>query len=142
MLLKGKHKMFPQIKVNWQERHDQLAKLTAKLVEHIRETEGLQQRIHYFLNESDRLALREKGQRRYLRLKKTLIVPTVYANREENKEYPEGTLIDAEIRGNCAHVYIDDEGDGNIYFPAEELEEVLVSDDDDTVDWNNMVCQG
>lgn len=99
--------------------------------------------IETHINTSDRLALRQEYKNRLLKLKEDVTLQVEYNDQyRDNRQlsFEAGTLIDAKILGPFAHVYLNDESDGHVYFPADKLEEVILHDDE--VDWDNVVCQG
>ncbi len=132
------------MKVDWQRRHDDLADYVRSLQEKVRETENVLYRIRCYLEESERLALSEQGSHKFLELKEDVVLTVEYdygrGQPGPERKYPAGTLIDARITGNYAAVYLDEDGDGYLYFPADKLQVVVVKDE--YVDWDKVVSQG
>ncbi len=123
---------------NWKERYEQLAKLTNEINQKLLDLEYSRSRIGTHLRESDRLDLNDRNVCRLMRLKEEITIAVEYDGREaEKKTYPAGTLIEFELNG---HVYLDDDGDGNLYFPIHLLEPVEL--DRDSVDWDSVITQG
>lgn len=130
---------------DWKKKHDELAALTEKLRIKQSEIDFILSRIDYHLREADRDHLRDREVHRFLRLKETIQLAVQYDqdNREEPPQtYEVGTLIQAEIRGNIAHVYLDYEGDGHLYFPADKLETVEIPYDQFDSDKIKVIYQG
>lgn len=131
------------MKVDWKARYDELAVYTLSLSGKLHELEVLRQRIQSHVSDSDRLSQRERNVARYCRLKEDMTLVVEYhesRNYEDSREFKAGTLIDAEIRGRTASVYLDDDGDGFLHFPADKLEVVEIPRDE--VDWKMVVSQG
>lgn len=131
--------------VNWKKRHEELAVLASELANKLHELDILQHRIHNFTAESDRLSLRERGVRRYLRLTRDVkITPrydeTPHASRLQPRKFFAGTLVEATKTYDVATVYLDDDGDGFLDFPNDALEEVELPWEE--IDWSKVVSQG
>lgn len=128
---------------DWKQRYDDLSALVYQLSNAIQATELLRHRVACHIAESDRLSLRDRGKQRFLRLKESIVLKAEYADacqRGDEREFSVGTLIEARIVGGHASVYLDEDGDGFFFFPANILEEVEL--DENEVDWNRVVSQG
>ena len=69
------------------------------------------------------------------------IIPEYDSGYEATSQtYKKGMLIQAQINGNYATIYLDDNGDGFLHFPKKVVEEIEVNIDD--INWNNVLCQG
>ncbi len=130
-------------KVDWESRYQVLATLTKKMVDAVRSTETTRVEIWHHLRESSRLSPRKRGKCHLLRLKEDVQVPKTYNLGFANDlplHFPKGTLIQAEISGGQATIYLDEDGNGFLHFPTAVLEEVELAEDE--VDWDHVVCQG
>jgi hypothetical protein len=131
---------------NWKERYDALAKLTQEIIDNARKQELIFSRINSHVGESYRLDLRDRNVHRYLRLTQTVELTEEYQyGQGATRTFEAGTLVDAEIHGKgypnaVATVYLDNDGDGYLHFPAKYLEEVELNDGD--IDWDKVVNQG
>jgi hypothetical protein len=118
--------------VNWKERHDKLAELTNEFLAKQQELDYIGYKVRSHIEESDRLSLSERNVARYCRLKEDVDITVRYdgdslANRKQT--YTAGTLIEGRMPnkvfpGSVVTVYLDDDGDGFLDFPAEKLEVV------------------
>jgi hypothetical protein len=127
---------------NWKQRYDELAKYTRTLSEKVHQLDFDLALIRNHIAYSDNLDLQERNKSRFLRLKEDVTLHEYYEgnNYYPNYEGPErtftkGTLIDATILGKRdgtgqAVVYLDNDGDGFLYFPANILEEIEIDSDD------------
>ncbi len=95
--------------------------------------------LQYQIDELDRKDLRERKVQRFCRLTKDWDGQVEYANGNVPTHFRAGTLIQCNIRQG--YVYLDESGDGNIYFPTSILEEVEIPYDQ-PIDWNNVISQG
>lgn len=129
------------IVVDWKKRYEELAKLTQTVFNaKLTEASWRYPQILDHIEETDRLHLAEGNKRRILRLTKDVTVDVEYQSGPVKRDYKAGTYVDSTIRGNIASVYLDDDGDGNIYFPADALEELIV--DQEEITDTNTVWQG
>ena len=84
---------------------------------------------------------KERQVARYCRLKEDYKTSVEYSDRcGRTITYPAGTLIEGTIRGGTVHVYLDEEGDGNLYFPANIVEEIEIPWAD--IDETKVIRQG
>lgn len=112
------------MKVDWGARKERLDSIVQKLDRVRGELDCEMRRLTSHLAEDDRLRLAEQGLRRFLKLKEDCTVVPRYDNefrRGTPRNFRAGTLIDAEITGSVATVYLDDDGDGYMDFPASLL---------------------
>ena len=114
--------------INWKERYDQLAQLTNNLITKLDELNFIKQRIHFHLRDSDRENLRELNLYRFCKLKEDYEATIEYQNHKITKLFPKGTLIKAEYHKHQIHVYLDEDGDGNIFFPSNLVEVVELTE--------------
>ncbi len=128
---------------DWKARYFELAKLTRELVEHVENSPVYRAKNH--LDWSDNLDLQERNKYRLMRLTEDVQLSKEYdqggyhSEPAKGKLYPKGTLIQCGKNGS---VYLDEDGDGHLYFPPTKLEEVEVDRDDPNIDWNNVIWQG
>lgn len=127
---------------NWKNQYNKLAALTTDLMMKINEQrvtiDHLSYMIGIHIDNSDRSDLRDRNVNRFMRLKEDIKLSIQYENyASELICYPAGTLIQC---GKDGHVYLDNDGDGNLYFPEDLLESVEV--DSDSIDWNSVIRQG
>lgn len=100
------------------------------------------QRIESQIDTLDREDLRTRNKVRYCRLKEDVEAYIEYHHDGKNRtqKFEKGTLIDCSVA--TGHVYLDDDGDGTIFFPPALLEEIEVDMFDETIDYNKIVHQG
>jgi hypothetical protein len=128
---------------NWKQRYDELAKYTQEIIESARKQELTFQRALNHIQYSDKLDLQDRNKARYLCLTQDITLNEVYEGYEGlQRTFPKGTLIDAVVQGNQATVYLDNDGDGFLYFPANFLEVVEVDRFSEEIDWSKVVHQG
>ncbi len=124
--------------VNWKERHDKLVALTHEFLVKQQELEMIGYKVRLFADESDRLSLDERNLVRYCRLKEDVEITVRWEGdslSQEKRQYKAGTLVEGRMpakvfRGAVVTVYLDDDGDGFLDFPAEKMEVVELNYDD------------
>jgi hypothetical protein len=135
--------------VNWKERHDKLAELTHEFLVKQQELEMIGYKVRLFVDESDRLSLDERNLVRYCRLKEDVEITVRWESNNwpdpDKRQYKAGTLVEGRMpakvfRGAVVTVYLDDDGDGFLDFPAEKMEVVELSWDE--LEGKTIVNQG
>lgn len=130
--------------MDWRKRYEELAALVAgheRLMQEISSRVALSsRRLANHVKETDRLRLREENKVRLLRLTRDYTVEVQYTTGVRPRPLPAGTLIEAEPHAVAAYVYLDEDGDGNMYFPVDTWEVVELNRDE--VDWKNVITQG
>lgn len=127
--------------INWKERHDKLAELTHEFLVKQQELEMIGYKVRLFVDESDRLSLSERNVARFCRLKEDVTITVRWEGyygrcaQPEKRDYKAGTLVDGRMpakvfRGAVVTVYLDEDGDGFLDFPAEKMEVVEINYDD------------
>ncbi len=134
-------------KVNWKEKYNQLKASVEVLIAQQEASQIVIRRMQNYFEHNDALDLRERNKKRFLRLKEAVTIKVRYddfyrENLGETRSFKQGTLVEARKgRSGFATVYLDDDGDGYLDFPADKLEEVEL-DWCDTIDLDNVVSQG
>lgn len=122
---------------------DGLLDLCDVMYEQINSVQITYKKIRSRLENMQRNALRERKEVRLMRLTEDVGLQKEYHYHNcpsgEVKTYKAGQLIDCIINGV---VYLDDDGDGFLYFPRNKLEQVTLSLDDLSVPWDTVIRQG
>lgn len=123
-------------KVNWRERYEQLKALSSQLVDKIHELGLLQSRITNHIRETDRLRLLEENKTRFLRVKETITINMLrdFEDTKESRTFEAGILLDLNMHGSIAQLYVDD---GYYEFYPNQVEVVELEDKD--IDWNKVI---
>lgn len=124
--------------VDWKKKYQELVALVEKHLPTLNAVEQARYQITNMIRTNAILERRERNVVKLLRLIQDYEAVIEYDNGQRNirKMYPAGTLIDSDN----GYVYLDDDGDGNIYFPKEVYE--VVELDEDTVNWVKVITGG
>jgi hypothetical protein len=123
--------------------------LTTEFLVKQQELEMIGYKVRLFVDESDRLSLSERNLVRYCRLKEDVTIDVRWENKNwpdpDTRHYKAGTLVEGRMpakvfRGAVVTVYLDDDGDGFLDFPAEKMEVVELSWDE--LEGKTIVNQG
>lgn len=128
---------------DYKQRYYQLAKLTEKLcTTPISSCDIALRQMAYHIKETERLALLDEGKVKYLRLKQDVEINERYDHGGigPTRKFTAGTLIQADWHPQGASVYLDNDGDGYLDFPANVLEEVIIPIEETNGD--NVIYQG
>jgi hypothetical protein len=122
--------------MNWKQKYLDLAERFCSQFE--KEAYNLRKEVEKTVQQD----LEERGKCQFCRLKVPYYLHVEYDSGQPGEErfFEAGTLIQAVIRGKMAHVYLDLEGDGHLYFPEAVLEEVEI--DEDCIEKYHVVWQG
>ena len=112
--------------VDWKKAYEELAKLCKRLNDApARDFSNYLGTVMHHIQWYDKQALRDDGKIKVYRVKEDITVNTIYEGKIEKPVlYKAGQLVESLI------IYLDEDGDGTIYFPADKMEEVIVSLDD------------
>ncbi len=126
--------------IDWKAEYDKLSTLVIGLCSKVSEINHAKDLILQMLSRNDQLSLLEQGKHKFYRTTMELSITPRYdcdsyhgsdGETRLSRVFDAGTLIDSPT------VYLDDDGDGFLDFPADALEAVIISHDE--VDWDKHV---